>query len=173
MYNALAKSFIKHVISVRVELKNSMLFSDFSYIMISKIRSLMTTFNIIQPKTGQKITFCQLSKDLTENRKLVYFGEIHSQPAIINLQNAVFQSMVEHANKKGSKIHLFLEHFSIQDQTLIDEYLNNSSISEEDLERKYLDASEEGHDISTYFPILKFAKDNTSAVTVNGSFIPR
>ena len=133
----------------------------------------MTNFNIIQPKTGQKISFCQLSKDLTENRKLVYFGEIHSQPAIIGLQSAVFQSLVEHADRNGSKIHLLLEHFSVKDQILIDEYLNNSSISEEDLERKYLDSSEEGHDIQKYFPILKFAKANITAITVNGSFIPR
>ena len=143
------------------------------YVMISKLRNLMTTFNIIQPGTGQKISFCQLAKDLTENRKLVYFSEIHSQPDIVSLQNAVFQSMVEHAYKKQAKVHLFLEHFSIEDQTLIDEYLNNSSVSEEDLERRYLDSSEEGHNIATYFPLLKFAKANIKAISLNGSFIPR
>ena len=141
--------------------------------MISKIKSLMTSFNIIQPRSAQKISFCQLLRDLTENRKLVYFGEIHSQPAIINLQLAVLQSLTEHAHRKHSKVHVFLEHFSINDQFLIDEYINNPSISEEDLEKKYHECSEEGHDIEKYFPIFQFAKENINTISLNGSFIPR
>ena len=58
------------------------------YVMISKLRNLMTTFNIIQPGTGQKISFCQLAKDLTENRKLVYFSEIHSTASCAEQQQS-------------------------------------------------------------------------------------
>ena len=141
--------------------------------MISKIKSLMTSFNIVQPRSGQKISFCQLLRDLTENRKLVYFGEIHSQPSIINLQLAVLQSLAEQVQRKQSKVHVFLEHFSINDQSLIDEYINNPAISEEDLEKKYHECSEEGHDIEKYFPIFQFAKENINTITLNGSFIPR
>lgn len=141
--------------------------------MISKIKSLMTSFNIVQPRSGQKTSFCQLMRDLTENRKLVYFAEIHSQPAIINLQLAVLQSLTDHVHSRQSKVHVFLEHFSINDQSLIDEYINNPSISEEDLDKKYHELSEEGHDISQYFPIFQFAKENINTITLNGSFIPR
>ena len=141
--------------------------------MISKIKSLMTSFNIIQPRLGQKTSFCEVLRDLTDNRKLVYFGEIHSQPAIINMQLAVLQSLKEHVQKKQAKVHVFLEHFSINDQSLIDEYINNPAISEEDLERKYHELSEEGHDIEKYFPIFQFAKENINTITLNGSFIPR
>ena len=141
--------------------------------MISGIKSLMTSFNIVQPRSGQRISFCQLMRDLRENRKLVYFAEIHSQPAIINLQLAVLQSLAEHVQRKQSKVHVFFEHFSIKDQSLIDEYINNPSISEEDLEKKYHECSEEGHDIEKYFPIFQFAKENANTITLNGSFIPR
>ena len=133
----------------------------------------MTSFNILQPQSGQKIGFCQLMRDLTENRKLVYFAEIHSQPAIISLQLAVLQSLADHVHGRQSKVHVFLEHFSFKDQSLIDEYINNPAISEEDLEKKYHEFSEEGHDISKYFPIFQFAKENINTITLNGSFIPR
>ena len=133
----------------------------------------MTSFNIVQPRSGQKTSFCQLMRDLTENRKLVYFAEIHSQPTIINLQLAVLQSLTDHVQRKKSKVHVFLEHFSIDDQTLIDEYINNPSVSEEELEKKYHECSEEGHDIEKYFPIFQFAKENINSITLNGSFIPR
>ena len=133
----------------------------------------MTSFNIVQARSGQSASFCHVLRDLTENRKLVYFAEIHSQPTIINLQLAVLQSLTDHVQRKKSKVHVFLEHFSIDDQTLIDEYINNPSVSEEELEKKYHECSEEGHDIEKYFPIFQFAKENINTITLNGSFIPR
>merc|ERR1719394_950539 len=134
--------------------------------MISRVKSMISSVSIIQAATGKQVNFCQFA------RKLVYFGEIHSIPAIVKVQQAVLEAMTESAKQNSAKVHVFLEHFSIEDQILIDNYMNNVD-SEQDLLQKYEELSSEGHDIEKYIPIFKFAKSNLSPVSIRGAFIPR
>ena len=90
--------------------------------MISRARAIMTSACLIQTSSGKRINFQQLSQDIVENRRLVYFGEIHSVPKIVELQKAVLESMTLAAIAQSSKVHVFMEHFSIDDQKLLDNY---------------------------------------------------
>ena len=115
--------------------------------MISRLRSMLASVQVIQTSTGKKMNVCNLARDIVENRRLVYFGEIHSVPKIVELQQAVLESMTDAAKVNTSKVHVFLEHFSIDDQKLIDDYIVDKIKTEKELVEKYEENSTEGHDI--------------------------
>ena len=141
--------------------------------MISRLKSMASTLALIQTPKGNNVSLCQLARDIVEHKKIVYFGEIHSVPKIVNLQLAVLEAMTDAAKTQSAKVHIFLEHFSIDDQTLLDSFVKNNIQSEEEFIQKYEDTSQEGHDVEKYFPILNYVKNNSSHITVKGSFIPR
>ena len=141
--------------------------------MISRVRNMMNSMSVIHTSTGKKVNICQMSRDIVENRKLIYFGEIHSVPRIVELQEAVLESLTNSARVQSAKVHVFMEHFSLEDQKLIDGYVNNCIKTEQELVQKYDETSSEGHDIEKYFPIFKLAKNNPDHISLRGAFIPR
>lgn len=141
--------------------------------MISRLRSMLASVQVIQTSTGKKMNVCNLARDIVENRRLVYFGEIHSVPKIVELQQAVLESMTDAAKVNTSKVHVFLEHFSIDDQKLIDDYIVDKIKTEKELVEKYEENSTEGHDIEKYFSIFNHVKNNSSYVELRGAFVPR
>ena len=70
------------------------------------------------------------------------------------------------------KINVFLEHFNLEHQPLIESYLCDD-IKEKELLEKYKQDGDEGHDVEKYTNLLQYAKENLSSVTINGSFVPR
>ena len=142
--------------------------------MISRIKNIMSSsMSLIQTPVGKKISLCNVARDIVENRRIVYFGEIHSVPQIVQMQRAILEAMTDAAKAQSAKVHVFLEHFSIDDQKLLDSYMKNDITSEQDFLQQYENTSSEGHDIDKYFPILNYVKANNSTVSVKGSFIPR
>ena len=141
--------------------------------MISRVRNMMNSLNVIQTSTGKKINICHMARDIVENRKLIYFGEIHSVPNIVELQEAVLESLTKSAIAQSSRVHVFMEHFSLDDQKLIDGYVNNNIKTEQEFVQKYDETSSEGHDIEKYVPIFKLAKNNPEHIALRGAFIPR
>ena len=65
-----------------------------------------------------------------------------------------------------------MEHFSIEMQTLIDEYCCGQ-LSLDQLNQKYHEVGTEGHNIMAYRDILEFSKAHSSSIKIYGGFIPR
>jgi len=141
---------------------------------VFKLAEFLNSSKLIKPETGTSITTCQLARDLLENRKLVYFGEIHGQPQVVNMEVLILKILVEDAKNKNPphKVNVFLEHFNLEQQSLINSYMHNN-IGEEELFQKYKETGDEGHDVEKYTPLLKYAKENFTSITLNGSFVPR
>ena len=133
----------------------------------------MTSACLIQTSSGKRINFQHLSQDILNNRRLVYFGEIHSVPQIVELQKAVLESMTQSAIAQSSKVHVFMEHFSIDDQQLLDKYMSDTIKTEQELCEKYEEQSSEGHDIEKYSSLFNFAKNNSTTINLHGGFVPR
>ena len=99
---------------------------------------MASTLALIQTPKGNNVSLCQLARDIVEHKKIVYFGEIHSVPKIVNLQLAVLEAMTDAAKTQSAKVHIFLEHFSIDDQTLLDSFIKNNIQSEKEFIQKLL-----------------------------------
>eukprot|EP00092_Neocalanus_flemingeri_P001211 GFUD01001290.1.p1 GENE.GFUD01001290.1~~GFUD01001290.1.p1 ORF type:complete len:595 (+),score=168.40 GFUD01001290.1:46-1830(+) len=129
---------------------------------------------IIKPETGVNITLCQLARDLVENKRLIYFGEVHGHSQVVGLEILILKILVEQAKSKDPPhtVNVFLEHFSLEHQPLIDSYLSDD-IKEKELFDKYKEFGDEGHDVEKYASLLKYAKENLTSVKINGSFVPR
>ena len=141
---------------------------------VFKLAEFLNSSKLIKPETGASITTCQLARDLLENRKLIFFGEIHGQPQVVNMEVLLLKILVEDAKNKNPphKVNVFLEHFNLEQQSLINSYLHDN-IDEEELFKKYKETGDEGHDVEKYTPLLKYAKENFTSITLNGSFVPR
>lgn len=138
------------------------------------------------------------------NAKLIYLGEIHSEQRIATFMT----EMVRHwsdlltSTKSSSsvssppvRLHLIMEHFSVDMQPLLDKYYANGETDEEDddtsfdeLKRSYKeDYGTEGHDLEPYRDLITFCRNTTMksrnsadssssggcTIHIHGGFIPR
>ena len=128
-------------------------------------------------------------KDIVKNNQVFLLGEHHEESDVIKFQQNVLQAAVEEtkSNTKTTKsntntsqnttvgsVYLFLEHFNIDQQSLLDDYLetkNNITEATNELIEKYISNGEEGFDLKLYVPLLKYAKLN--GVKIRGGFLPR
>ena len=133
---------------------------------VFKMAEFLNSSKLIKPETGANITVYQLARDMLENRRLVFFGEIHAQPEVVNMEVLILKILVEDAKRKSPphRVNVFLEHFSLEQQSLINSYLHGH-INEEELFIKYEETGEEGHDVEKYTPLLKYAKENLTSIT--------
>ena len=101
---------------------------------VFKMAEFLNSSKVIKPETGANITICQLARDLVENKRLIYFGEVHGHPQVVNLEVLILKILVEDAKNKDPphKVNVFLEHFNLEHQCLIESYLEGS-ISEEEV----------------------------------------
>ena len=65
-----------------------------------------------------------------------------------------------------------MEHFSFEQQFLLDEYLEGT-LSLEDVVTKYKEIGTENHDIMKYRDVLEHAKENKDKISLIAGFIPR
>ena len=94
------------------------------------------TGRILQLKTCTTHNFADFTKYLT-TKKLIYFGEVHSEPPIIDLQLEVVSTLVDHVrSKNGARLNVFLEHFSIEQQKLLDSFMDDE-LTEQDFVVRY------------------------------------
>jgi len=141
---------------------------------IFKLAEFLNNSKLVRPENGMKISMCQLARDLVENKRLIYFGEIHGHPQVVDLEVLVLKILVEDAKNRNPqhKVNVFLEHFNLEHQGLINSYLQND-IDEKELLAKYSEIGDEGHEVEKYTPLLRYAKENFTTVNVNGAFVPR
>jgi len=134
----------------------------------------LNSSRLIKPETGTNIKICQLAKDLLENKRLVFFGEVHGQPQVVELELLILKILVEDSKSRNPphRVNIFLEHFNLEQQSLINSYLHDK-INDEELFMKYKETGDEGHDVEKYSSLLKYAKENLTSITLNGSFVPR
>jgi SAM-dependent methyltransferase len=141
--------------------------------------------------------------DEIQNAKLIYFGEFHSETRIISFQTELVK---EWSKRLGSacaagvatkpRLHLIMEHFSVDMQDLlnkyqcldsVDDYGGSLPISEnqeafDQLVASYKAIGTEGHDLLPYSDLLQFCRETTTKqsdgdscceVLLHGGFIPR
>lgn len=142
--------------------------------------------------------------EIAKQNRLVFVGEIHSTPAIIAMQCALVEEMSQNRSPNGFKmgssktttkafseeirssedipsrvikhpvVHVIMEHFSFEMQSVLDNYLRNRSTQNfEEFLATYHEIGTEGHDLIPYRPLLEFARDNADYVRVHAGFIPR
>ena len=115
-------------------------------------------------------------QNVVSNEKLVFFGEIHSEIRIVEfLRNLLAASA---ANlPKNAKLHIVMEHFSLDMNKLLDTHLNSptSTFDFETFKSQYLESGAERHNLDPYKEffedVFTFIKDNK--VKIHGGFVPR
>ena len=99
------------------------------------------------------------------------FGEVHSTPSIVAVQHSVQKAMVSKIPPPG-KLHVVMEHFSLDMQPLLDSYCRGATDLKE-LDLAYRANGTEGHSIKEYEPVLEFAREHPDRCEVHGGFVPR
>ncbi|GAX20488.1 hypothetical protein FisN_24Hu262 [Fistulifera solaris] len=99
--------------------------------------------------------------------RLVFFGEIHSRPEIVQRQEDVLQQMIA----TGDSVHVIMEHFSLDMQQLLDDY-TQGRCSFEELIQQYQDIGTEGHDLKPYESFLEKTRQSSS-VFLHAGFLSR
>lgn len=121
-----------------------------------------------------QVYYPQAAQEIAKHR-LVFFGEVHSMPPIIAFQRQVQAAMVEHqtcsTHSDDAKVHVIMEHFSLDLQSLLDDYCNGKYTFEE-LVQHYREMGEEGHELEPYRDLLEDARLSQS-VRLHAGFLPR
>ena len=101
------------------------------------------------------------AREIAQHR-VVFFGEIHSRPAIVSFQRMVQEKMAKEevvppAVANHGVLHVVFEHFSFDMQDLLDAY-QEDKLSFNELVEKYQEIGTEGHDLEPYRDLLEDAK---------------
>jgi len=148
--------------------------------MVSKVRNIFSSLErlknvtILRPESGLKLNtppLCNLAKEVT-SKKIVYIGETHSQASIVDLELAVLSVLTDHVRLAAGSLHVFLEHFCLEQQPLLDSYVEGE-ISDCDLLTLYEETGDEGHDLEPYKPFFQFVKEHKDTVRLYAGFVPR
>lgn len=141
----------------------------------------------------------QLVRQDLRHAKLLYFGEFHGESRIVSFQTELVKEWARCLNSAGTaakptRLHLIMEHFSVDMQSILDRYVGAEDNREqpyledddeafEELIRSYKDDfGTEGHDLRPYRDLLQFCRDTMKtgiddggfcSVGIHGGFIPR
>eukprot|EP00977_Amphora_coffeiformis_P008467 scaffold1918_cov154-Amphora_coffeaeformis.AAC.4 len=103
--------------------------------------------------------------------KLIFLGEVHSVPAITDFQCRVIQALTPAANE-SRQLHVVMEHFSFDMQSLLDEFrLGNMTFAE--LIAQYKAIGSEGHYLEPYQTMLEHIQSHPNQVRLHAGFIPK
>jgi len=91
-----------------------------------------------------------------KDKDVVYFGEVHDSAEIHNMQLTLLKELY----KENKNFSVGMEMVQKDYQHVIDDYLNNPEISEEELKNKLNWKHTWGFDFEFFEPIFKFAKEN-------------
>ena len=123
--------------------------------------------------------FASISKFLqsvVSNEKLVFFGEIHSEIRIVEFLRHVLAANVVNL-PRDAKLHIVMEHFSLDMNKLLDTHLNNPSgkFDFETFKNHYLECGAERHNLDPYREFFEdlFTLSKNNKVKIHGGFIPR
>mmetsp|Transcript_22737 Transcript_22737/g.46112 ORF Transcript_22737/g.46112 Transcript_22737/m.46112 type:complete len:756 (-) Transcript_22737:125-2392(-) len=119
---------------------------------------------ILSHRTRGAVAIDDLLRDAAA-RKLVWFGDFHSEPRAIALQNEILAWMARHgpgANRDGKKarLHLVMEHFSSGSEMgdILQRHRTDEEFTFEELHDEYRRIGTEGHDLEPYRGLLDFCQ---------------
>mmetsp|Transcript_15697 Transcript_15697/g.23082 ORF Transcript_15697/g.23082 Transcript_15697/m.23082 type:complete len:667 (+) Transcript_15697:90-2090(+) len=104
--------------------------------------------------------------------KLVFCGEIHSIPSIVSLQTEIAKKMTKEASSSSSHLHVVLEHFSFEMQTLLEDY-QRGHLDFDEMVEEYKRIGTENHNLTPYLPLLEHARENEDVIRLHAGFLPR
>ena len=149
--------------------------------MVSRIKSLITNTaemfrepRFMCARSGKRFAFSQQIENMICSKRLVYFGEHHEQPEVLQVELALLQALVNHvSNVETASVRVFLEHFSLEQQNLLDKFMQNKRMEISELQQEYDDSGDESFSLEKYSPILEFARAESEKVKLVASFVPR
>ncbi|KAL7528848.1 hypothetical protein ACHAXR_002667, partial [Thalassiosira sp. AJA248-18] len=128
----------------------------------------------------------QLVQQETQHAKILYFGEFHSEPRIISFQTELTKcwakclaspKLLTQAHDRPPRLHLIMEHFSVDMQSMLDQYQHQPGAAGDDSHHRQSFSSEnedeafeelvgaykndfgtEGHDLRPYRNLLQFCR---------------
>jgi len=136
--------------------------------------SLLTnTTRLVRPPSPVPLPAEELTRHVRD-RKVVYLGETHGEPAVVGLHTAVLNTLVSQAEERGSnaRVSVFMEHFSLEHQDLLDRF-QAGEVKEEELQEQYDRLGDEGFLLAPYSPLLRLAKKHSKTVKLKGGFVPK
>ena len=137
--------------------------------MVSRMKSLIlhTAECLKEPRflcarSGQRFAFGQHIENMICSKRLVYFGEHHEQPEVVQLQLTLLETLVNHVSRNGASsspgcVRVFLEHFSLEQQPILDKFITNKEMNLSELQKEYNETGEEGFAMEKYSSILQLA----------------
>lgn len=106
---------------------------------------------------------------LASSKKIIWFGEFHSEQRISSLLEQLVTNLVPN---DGKRLHVVCEHFSFEMNSLLQRY-QQTPLTFEEFVMAYKEIGTEGHKLDTYKPMLEFCKQNSANIQLHGGFIPR
>ena len=153
--------------------------------MVSRMKSLIlhTAECLKEPRflcarSGQRFAFGQHIENMICSKRLIYFGEHHEQPEVVQLQLTLLETLVNHVSRNGTSsspgcVRVFLEHFSLEQQSILDRFITNKEMELSELQKEYNETGEEGFSMEKYSSILEYARTQSEKVKLVASFVPR
>mmetsp|Transcript_44958 Transcript_44958/g.137313 ORF Transcript_44958/g.137313 Transcript_44958/m.137313 type:complete len:789 (-) Transcript_44958:97-2463(-) len=128
---------------------------------------------ILSHRTRSAVSSDEMFRDAVSKR-VTWLGEFHSEPRIIALQNELVVRLArQFGGERGSgsgggkneesrpRLHVVMEHFSVEMQPLLDRFQTDPTFTVEDLEEEYLRVGTEGHALEPYRGFLNFCRGTT------------
>lgn len=103
-------------------------------------------------------------------KKVVFFGEEHSNDKNIKLQMEIQKILI--SEDKKTKLNIIFEHFSFDMQPILDQFLQGE-ISFEEMLKQYDSIGTEAHHIKCYKMLFDHARENKNQISLFAGFIPR
>ena len=152
--------------------------------MVSRIKSLVlhTAECLKEPRflcarSGKRFAFGQHVENMICSKRLVYFGEHHEQPEVVQLQFTILETLLNHVSNSQTEhpacVRVFLEHFSLEQQTLLDKFVHDKEMEMSELQKEYKETGNEGFAVEKYSSILQCARAESEKVKLIASFVPR
>ena len=121
-------------------------------------------------------------------KQLVWFGEFHSEQRIVAFQHDLVAALSTPRRQEATprKLHVVLEHFSVEMQGILDRFQTDPAYGFDELKRAYEDIGTEGHDLAPYEGFLRYCKGGAPQdeafhdgaaggrrIQLHGGFLPR
>ncbi len=116
-------------------------------------------YTLIDINSGGEATVAVLVEEASSESGLtIYLGEVHQRRWIISLSIDILERL---AGMEG-ELYIGMEHFNIEQQDLLDAYLEGE-MEWDELVEKY-EEGPEGFDLEYYRPLIEWARDNNTHI---------
>ncbi|TRY72743.1 hypothetical protein TCAL_00189 [Tigriopus californicus] len=126
---------------------------------------------VLCAKSGHRLGWSDLDKRLSAKR-LVYIGEHHAQPEVVELELAIVDSMLRSLGGQNGSLYVVMEHFPMDRQDLLSKYLSGS-LELNEFHESYQAETKEGHKLLAYEHLLEYVKAHQPKIRLLAGFPPR